>query len=156
MKVSIAIKRIKSAGHDISGEYNDEQCIEFINTAVQQISSLLIAANYPPLIKEMLVRNGDSIPKNFMKACGTYPIRMTSGKAELLDDVDSIKFRYFATPDVIEDQADDLPFDHAGINDVVVKVATILALNENEYDVGQDKAILDALQQAIAGGMMSI
>lgn len=156
MQVSDAITKIKSAGHDISGEYDTVRCIEFLNTSVQQVSSLLIASNYPPLVKVMVVRSGDSIPKNFMKPCGTYPIRMTEGKAELLDDFESVKFRYFATPDDLTEQSERLPFDHAGINEVVVKLAIMIALNENEYELSQDKALFDALQQAIAGGMASI
>lgn len=156
MKVSDVIIRIKSAGHDISGEYDTDRCIEFLNTSIQQVSSLLIAANYPPLVRVLTVRNGDSIPKNFMKACGTYPIRMTEGKAELLDDFESIRFRYFATPDELTEQSEKLPFDHAGINEVVIKLAIMIALNENEYELAQDKSLFDSLQQAIAGGMTSI
>lgn len=153
MKISDAIIRIKSAGHDISGEYDTVRCIEFLNTSIQQVSSLLIAANYSPLVKVMVVRSGDSIPKNFMKSCGTYPIRMTDGQAELLDDFESVKFRYFATPDELTESSEKLPFDHAGINEVVVKLAIMIALNESEYELSQDKALFDVLQQAIASGM---
>jgi hypothetical protein len=47
-----------------------------------------------------------------------------------------------------------MPFDgHDPIQEVIVKTAILLALNENEYDISQDTAIRQELLQAIAGGM---
>jgi hypothetical protein len=37
MQVEKAIARLKAAGHDISDEYSTEDCIGFLNTAVQEI-----------------------------------------------------------------------------------------------------------------------
>ena len=154
MKAEKAIARIKQETHDISDEYSTERCIQFLNTAIQQVSSLLIAAKYPVLVKEMTIRNGDSIPKNYMNLCGTYPIKMTDGKAIITDDAyKSITIRYFATPDLIEYETDDMPYTHDAINDVIVKTAVLLALNENEYDITQDSNIVEALKQAVSSGM---
>ena len=153
MLVSTAIKRIKDAGHDISDEYTNERCIEFLNTALQQTSSLLIAAQYPALVQEMDVRDGDTLPKNYMQCCGTYPLRMTAGKAKILSDDEYVRFRYWATPAMLTTEDEELPYPHDGINEVIVRAAVILALNENEYDVTQDKAILSALQQAVASAI---
>ena len=153
MRLETAISRIKAAGHDISDEYTKERCIEFLNTALQQTSSLLISAQYPALVKEVLVRNGDRLPQNYMKAAGTYPIRMTAGRAEIVDGSNSVRFRYWATPDLLDELTEELPYPHDAINDVVVRAATILALNENEYDVTQDSNLLTALQNAIASAM---
>lgn len=154
MKVSTAIARIKAATHDISDEYSDDRCIAFLNTSIQQVASLLISAKWPALVQEMDVHEGESLPANYMQPCGTYPIRMTNGQAHLLDSgIEFVRFRYFATPAVIENPDDELPYDHDAINDVVVKGAVLLALNENEYDITQDNAIVTALQQAIASGM---
>ena len=89
MLITTAISRIKSAGHDISDEYTNERCIEFLNTAIQQVSSLLISAQYPALVKEIMVHNGESLPTNYMKACGTYPLRMTNNKVTIVDDSES-------------------------------------------------------------------
>lgn len=153
MKASTAIARIKAATHDISDEYSTEECLTFLNTAIQQTASLLIAARWPTLAKEVLIHEGDSLPDNYMGPCGTYPIRMTEGAAHILDGSDSVRFRYFATPDRVETEDDDLPFRHDAINDVIVQAAIILALNTNEYDISQDNAILSALQQAISSGI---
>lgn len=153
MKVSTAISRIKSATHDISDEYPTEECITFLNTAIQQTASLLISARWPSLAKEVNIHEGDSIPDNYMGPCGTYPIRMTEGKAHIVDGSEFVRFRYFATPKAIESEDEDMPFNHDAINDVVVRAAIILALNENEYDISQDNAILTSLQQAISSGI---
>lgn len=154
MDVSTAIQRIKRAGHDISDEYSDKACLTFLNHALQQTAALLISARYPALVQEMLVRNGDTVPKNYMLAAGTYPLRMTNGKVEIVDDdLEFVRFRYFATPENLTEEAKELPFVHDAINEVIVRAAILLALNENEYDIAQDKGILDMLQQAIAGGM---
>lgn len=154
MLVSTAISRIKTAGHDISDEYSNERCLEFLNNAMQQVAGLLISAKWPSLVKTMLVHDGDSLPKNYMQPAGSYPIRMTDGKAEIIDeDVDSVRFRYFATPENLTDVDQELPFNHDAIDEVVVRGAIILALNENEYDLSQDTSLWTALQQAIASGM---
>lgn len=153
MTVETAIQRIKSAGHDISGEYSKERCLEFLNNALQQTSSLLIAARFPSLCKETLVREGDVVPQNYMVAAGNYPIKMTNGKVEMLDDYETVRFRYFATPENLTDESKELPFTHDAINEVIVRGAILIALNENEYELTQDKVLLDTLQQAIASGM---
>ena len=154
MTVQRAIARIKAAGHDISDEYSSDSCIEFINTAIQQVAALLISARFPSLIKEISVRNGDSLPQNFMIAAGSYPLRMINGKVDIIDDdIESVRFRYFATPDMITVETTNFPISHDAINEVIVKLAIMLALNENEYDISQDTTLTTALQQAIASGM---
>lgn len=152
MKVKTAIARLKSATHDISDEYSTDACLEFINTAIQQVASLLIAARYPVLTKEVFIKDGDKLPHNYMGACGTYPIRMTNNEAKIIDGSDSVRFRYFATPDLVGED-DDIPFDHEAINTVILRTAILLALNENEYDISQDSNIVESLKQAISTGM---
>lgn len=154
MNVATAIVRIKAAGHDISDEYDSDRCLEFLNKAIQQVSALLISNRYPALVREMLVHNGDKLPKNYMLAAGSYPLRMTAGKAEIIDDdLQSVRFRYFATPEALADISAELPYDHDGINEVIVATAVLLALNENEYEITQDANLMEALQTAMAAAM---
>lgn len=154
MLVSTAVQRIKEATHDISDEYSNARCIDFLNNAIQQVASLLISAKYPPLVREMTVHDGDTIPDNYMAACGTYPVRVTGNIGRIIDsDYESFRFRYFATPDNLTEQSEYLPFNHDGINETVVRAAIILAQNENEYDVSQDMTLITSLQQAIAGAL---
>jgi hypothetical protein len=153
MTIEQAIARIKSATHDISDEYSDDDCLSFLNGAMQQVSSLLIGAKWPALAKEMLVHEGDTLPTNYMKPCGTYPLRMTDGEVHITDGSESVRFRYFATPPTIEDVTGDMPYNHTAINDIIVRTAVMLALNQNEYDISQDTAIIQAIEQAVAAGM---
>lgn len=151
--VEQAISRIRAAGHDISDEYSDERCIEFLNNSLQRIAALLIQARFPALVEETTVHDGDTLPKNYVQAAGTYPLRMTAGKAEIVDGSEYVRFRYFATPALLEGMYSEFPYDHDGINEIVVRYAIMLALNENEYDIAQDSNLLNDLQAAIAGAM---
>ena len=155
MNVAQAVARIKAATHDISDEYSNERCIEFLNTAIQQAAALLIANKWPPMAQELTLHDGDTLPDNYMVPCGQYPIRITDNTVSFLDDLySSLRFRYFATPSVITDVTDDMPFDgYFYVQEVIVKTAIILALNENEYDISSDSALKQELMQAIAGGM---
>jgi len=156
MNVSQAISRIKAATHDISDEYSNDRCIEFLNTAIQQIAGLLCAAKWPPMVQEMQLHDGDDLPANYMHSCGTFPIRVTDGSVTFLSSGygEAIRFRYYASPDFIELVSDTMPFEgYEQIQEVNVKTAIILALNENEYDIAQDTAIRQELLQAIAAGM---
>ena len=154
MKASDAVSRLRQETHDISEEYSTDECIQYLNTAIQQVASLLISAKWPILVKETQISDGDSIPHNYLNACGTYPLKMTDGKAYITDDTfQSVNFRYFATPDLLEAESDDMPFEHDAINDIIIKSAVLLALNHNEYDISQDTNIVNALQQAISAGM---
>jgi hypothetical protein len=153
MLVEKAISRIKSAGHDISNEYSQERCLEFINTAIQQVSALLISAQYPSLIDEITVHNGESLPSNYMKSAGNYPLKMIGNVVSITDGSDTVRFRYWKTPALVSDTDRELPFNNDAVNEVVVKLAVMLALNENEYDIAQDSNLTSQLQQAIASGM---
>lgn len=154
MKVTRAIERIKAETHDISEEYSEQECLDFINTAIQQVSSLLASAKWPVLVQETLIMEGDSLPTNYLSACGTYPVSMTAGKVHLTDsNIKNVRFRYFATPKLIESDNDELPFNHDAINEVIVKSAVLIALNQNEYDITQDNNIVQALQSAISAGI---
>ena len=153
MLLNSALDRIQIACHDISQDLDDYRCLEYLNTSLQQVSSLLIAAQYPALVKEMIVHNGDELPKNFMKSAGTYPLRLTNNKAEIIDDSESVRFRYWATPDMMTLDDKELPYSHDAVNEVVVRGAIILAINEDEYDISQDTALITSLQQAIASAM---
>ena len=153
MKTETAIAKIKMAGHDISDEYSTDECIGFLNTAIQETANLLIAGKSPQLIKQITIHNLESLPAGYVASAGSYPIRITGQTVTFLDDDTEIRFRYFAAPDQITDATGELPFVHEAINDIVVRAAVLLALNENEYDISQDKALVDEMKQAIAQGM---
>ena len=108
---------------------------------------------YPQIVQQTDLHTGDSLPKNFIRTAGTYPIRITNGKVDIVDGTESVSVRYFATPTLVSTTKDKMPYEHDGINEVIVRGAILLALNENEYDISQDSALYNNLQQAIAAGM---
>ncbi len=154
MLVENAVQRIKAAGRGNGQEWGVDRIIDFLNTALQQVSALLVANKYPPIVKTIQLHNGDPLPENYMFSAGTYPIRITNGSVEFLDeDREEIRFRYFANVGRVEKTSDPMPFTNDAINEVVIKGAVLLALNENAYQIGQDSQLVAALQQAVAGGL---
>ncbi|MBR1494256.1 MAG: hypothetical protein IJ601_04325 [Acidaminococcaceae bacterium] len=154
MLVEEAVNRIKAAGRGTNQNWGVDRVIDFINTALQQVSALLVSNRYPPIVNTIQLHNGDSLPENYMYAAGTYPIRITNGSVEFLDeDREEIRFRYFASAGRVEKTSDTMPFTNDAINEVVIKGAVLLALNENAYQIGQDSQLVAALQQAVASGL---
>ena len=154
MKVEDAVAKLKAATHDISDEYSTDECLGFLNTAIQQVCYQLIAGRSPQMVKQVTLHNLEYLPADFVRPAGTYPVKITGQLAEFLDEsMKELKVRYFATKEPLTELSVDMPFVHEEINDIAVKVATLIALNQNEYDVTQDKAILDELRQVIAAGM---
>lgn len=154
MQVKQAVAEIKAAGHDISDEYSVDECLGFLNTAINEVSSLLIAARSPMMAAEILLHDGESIPERYVSAAGRYPIRVTGQVVRFVDhSLPEIRFRYWQTMPPVENEAGDMPFPHEALNDYAVKVAILLALNRNEYDISQDKALYDELRGLIAGAV---
>ena len=154
MQVKKAVTDIKAAGHDISDEYSVEECLGFLNTAINEVSSLLIAARSPMMAAEILLHDGESVPERYVSPAGRYPIRMTGRKVQFIDrSLSEIRFRYWQTMPLLESDAGEMPFPHEALNDYAVKVAILLALNRNEYDISQDKALYDELRGLIAGAV---
>ena len=154
MKTSKAIDMIKAAGHDISDEYSRAECIDFLNTAIHEVSGLLIAARSPMMVREILIHDGESVPAHYVASAGQYPMRITGQTVQFVDpSMDEIRFRYFATMPPITDEEGDLPFPHGALNDYVLKVATLYALNRNEYDLTQDKALADEFRAILTGAV---
>lgn len=151
MRTLDAIRDLRAAGHDISNEYTMEECLGFLNTAICEVSGLLIAARSPMMVQEIRIHDGESVPERYVTSAGQYPLRITGQTVHFTDPMmESIRFRYFATMPPLSDETGSLPFAHDGLNDYVLKVAALLALNRNEYDISQDKALYDELRSILA------
>lgn len=154
MSANDAIKRIREAVHDISEEYTTEEYLDFVNSAIQQVSSLLISAKYPTLVREVTIREGDRVPDNFATTAGSFPIRITGDRAVIVDpDMDAVTVRYFATPKNLTSTDDELPFNNEAINAVIIKTAVLHALNRNEYDISQDVSLTESIKEAVAASL---
>jgi hypothetical protein len=155
MDVKDAVRAIKAAGHDISDEYSMEDCLGFLNTAIHEVSGMLIAARSPMMVEEMLLHDGESVPARYVASAGQYPMRITGQTVRLLGNAREVQFRFFRSKAPLENEKGMLPFDHEALNDYVVKVAVLYALNRNEYDVSQDKALYDELRQILVEAVTS-
>lgn len=153
MLVEEAVNRVKAAGRGNGNDWAVDRVIDFLNTALQQVSAYLVANRYPPLVKTVTLHDNDSLPENYMFSCGTYPIRITNGAVEFLGDDETINFRYYANVGRVTKTSDNMPFTNDAINEVVVKAAVLLALNENTYNIAQDTQLVTTLQDAVAIGL---
>lgn len=148
---ALIIVRQKINDYDEVG-LSDEELLHYINEAAQYVSQYLASSNSPLMVKEQtLTAQTNVLPANFLKTCGTFPIKITGNVIELLDDP-PLKIRYTAGVDRVS-YVDDMPFQHEALNQFIVKLATIYALNQEELDVSQDKALLGELQASIASAI---
>lgn len=148
MNITDCIARIRAAVHDISGEYTDEECLTFLNDAVQETAQLLASLRYAPLISETHLTDGDPLPNDYLCSAGIYPYRLTDGKVFLTDGQTHMTLRYYATPAPLT-LTGTLPFDRT-MDEAVILAATIRALRQNEYDTTAEQAQLASLRQGIA------
>lgn len=127
----------------------DSELLAYLNEAIQYISNYLISVNSPLMIKEVVIENKDFVlPKEYVKSCGTYPIKVTGTKVELIDEP-PIKFRYFESYPVVNDMDMELPFNNSVLDIVAIRLAVICAGNQLGADVSQDKTILDEINASI-------
>jgi len=150
MQVTEAISRIRASAHDITDEYDDMECIFALNTAAHQIAALLISERYAGLLAEKDFQDNDILPDNFFKTAGLYPVRVTGRRVHLLC-AGPLHVRYYVMPDEIV-RGGVMPFRLGLLNNLTVKVALKMLLNEDEFDISQDSGIQNEIMQAIQTG----
>ena len=153
MNVSDALADIRFKIHDTDTiEMTDTELLTCLNEAIQYVGSYLCGANSPISVID-LVMNTETItlPSNFVKTVGIYPLRITGNTIQWLDYTagDSIKIRYFATPAKVTAEST-MPFQHDALNQITIKLAAIYAGNQLEAEISQDKALLDEINTLLA------
>lgn len=156
MEVKDAIYRLRFLLHDVSGEHADDKCIILLNTAIHQTSLLLIDMGSALMLHDTVIRNGDMLPERFVRTAGGFPIKITGNRIEILDDVEEMPLRYFATEAPVKTYLDTMPFANEVLNDWCVRLASLYAMNRNEFDISQDKALMAEFQQAAQTAMMGV
>lgn len=148
---------VKDAILDIRGKVNDNDVIEYtdeellinLKEAIQFAGAYLVSVKSPLAVEEIVVEEEEfKLPANFTLTAGTFPIKITGDTCKLLDEP-PLKLRYFATYKDLEPE-DEMPYNHAGIWQIIIKLAAIYALNRNEFNIQQDKALLDEINQQLA------
>jgi len=153
MLVSEALTEIRNKINDRDEIGLDtSELLSYLNESVQYIAGLMIKFGCPELVTE-IVATTDSItlPSNFAKFCGNYPIKRTGLTIQLLEDP-PMKIRYFASCSLLG-ESDTMPFNHLALNQLAIKSACILANAQERLDIGQDTTLNQEIMQAIAGSM---
>lgn len=151
MQVKEAIRRIRSAAHDVTEEYDDADCVFAINLAAHELATTLIAGHYPGLIEEGDFRDGDVVPEGFFKTAGLYPVRVTGGTVHMLGGQDVQHLRYYVLPKDVA-LGGVMPFRLGLLNGLAIKIAVKMLSDENEFDISQDTGIQQEIQQALSSG----
>lgn len=151
MKVSDILNVIRPRIADENKiEYEDEELIEYLNDAMDFLSAQLIAMNDSGMITDLTVKDGNAVPADFMdKYAGNFPVYISGDAFKILDGSTQVDIRYYAMkPHVV--RADDLvPFKDY-YKSVLTQAVAMYALNRNEYEIGQDKGLLNDLLTAHA------
>lgn len=150
MLVSEAILDIRDKVNDKDViEYTDEELLTNLKEAIQYVGAFLVTAKSPLTVDEFVAEEEEfKVPKNFASTAGVYPIKITGNKGVLLDEP-PMKIRYFSTYGDLRYE-DDMPYNHAGLWQIIIKLASIYALNRNEFNIQQDKALLDEVNAQLA------
>lgn len=160
MYVSEALQDLRFKIHDKDIiEMTDDELINCLNEAIQYVSAFLIGRNSAIMVKDMEISDEETtLPENFVKTAGIFPVKITGNKMRWLEyeepeeeseEKPFIKVRYFATCPAITIN-DDMPFAHDALNQTTIKLAAIYCGNQLESDIGQDKALLDEINAALA------
>ena len=153
MKVETALYEIRNKINDRDEiGLDDEELLSYLNEALQYISSYLVSANSPLMIKKLDIETETStLPDDFVRFVGLQPVKITGTEVEALDDI-PIKARYFANVKQVG-IADNMPFTQLALNQVAIKLASIYAQNQQGLNVQQDKVLLDELNASIASAV---
>lgn len=154
MKVETALYEIRNKINDRDEiGLDDDEILSYLNEALQYISSYLVSANSPLMIKKLDIETETSaLPDDFVRFVGLQPVKITGKEVEALEL--PIKARYFANVKQVG-IADNMPFTQLALNQVAIKLASIYAQNQQGLNVQQDKALLDEINTAIAGAISS-
>lgn len=153
MDISEALQDLRFKIHDKDViEMTDDELITCLNEAIQYVASYLVGQNSPVMVKNIVIDTEEyTLPENFIKTAGMFPIKITGNKLKWLDyePGESLTVRYFSTCPAVTVN-DEMPFAHDALNQITIKLAAIYCGNQLESDIGQDKALLDEVNAMLA------
>lgn len=152
MKVETALYEIRNKINDRDEiGLDDDELLSYLNEALQYISSYLVSANSPLMVKKLDIETETStLPDDFVRFVGLQPVKITGKEVEAMEI--PIKARYFANVKQVG-IADNMPFTQLALNQVAIKLASIYAQNQQGLNVQQDKVLLDELNASIASAV---
>ena len=151
MNASEAIQEIRNKTNDREGigDLDNDEILSYLNEAIAFLSAFFISAGNPFAIKEIDIVDGDTLPADFTKTAGTFPMKITGRKVALFNKRKPLKVRYFAELLPLKTEDDVMPFEMQSLNMVLVKLAVIYVFNQQRFNVQQDQAITTELMNII-------
>lgn len=127
---------------------SNEELLAYFNEAIEFISQYLAAANTPVLLHDTTITTATAtLPDNFIKLAGIFPVTITGNTIALLDTPPQT-IRYYAGFGRA-DMNEEVPLVNEALVRVAIRLAAIYANNQQALDVTQDKSLLNDLQNAI-------
>lgn len=149
MNVSEALIEIRNKTNDRDEVgLSNEELLAYFNEAIQYISQYLAAANTPVLLQDITITTATAtLPDNFIKLAGIFPVKITGNTIALLDTPPQT-IRFYAGFGRV-DMNEEVPLVNEALIRVAIRLAAIYVQNQQELDVTQDKGLLNDLQNAI-------
>lgn len=144
---AVASLRKRLTDDDCDGFTRDE-LVTYINDAIDFYCNELTAIKSAVFVKEISVANYDSVPEDFINFAGAFPVTISNNKFICLDKL-PVSIRYFSHAPSVKVDTDTLPYDKTG-NNIVIQLATIYALNRNEFNTSQDERLVNLLNQFVS------
>jgi len=146
MLVSEALQDVRNrlSDRDAVGDFDDNELVSYMNQAIHYIGNYLVAAGNPLVVKEMAVCDGDDMPDDYIKTCGSYWMRVTGRKVMVLRHRRKpLVVRYFyELPTVTGTHADEeLPLDNYAFTNAIVQMTVLFAMNQQRFNIQQDQAV---------------
>lgn len=129
-------------------EYSDAELIDYLNDALSYWDSIKVVNYEPTKLKSLVVNPNVAVPSDFAKFAGTYPVYILNGNIYSVSG-SSVTCKYFAFSDFFDELTDNINLPNPEIT-VLLQLATVYALNRNQFDVSTDTSLAKALQDVVA------
>ena len=129
-------------------EYTDDELIGYLNDALAYWDSTRIVSADPLRLKSLTVNPNATVPTDFAKWAGTYPVYIQNGNVYSASG-DSVACKYYAYSTSFASTSDNINLPNPEIS-ILLQLSTIYALNKNQFDVSTDTSLAKALQDVVA------
>lgn len=134
----------------LSVSFTDAEIISYINDGINMVWNQLADRGYYELVKDKtFTSDTEPLPADFMRFEAKYPILLKSDGTASTYGTTPIETRYLRKPTFVTAVTDALPFTNDSLNLLIGQIATMFALNRNEYDVTFEKQIIDEIRKSI-------
>lgn len=137
MKASDAIAHARIRLNDIdNATYTDAELLEYLNEAINRISTMMIAGKDPSMITEATVIPGDPVPDTFASFVGSGPLYRRNGLFAALDGstTGNYEIRFYSTKPRLVTVDDNLPFADWAFPSLVNDMVSVALIRTGFYN----------------------